>query len=113
MCSLVVLVFNCDTNPCKAEEVWQPASPDEEVTELSIMALVGSQIPFIFYLHSFMYALAFVGFKHLSLLTCDNINLKQTQKILKIVISLNMDLFLVNFIIVTFFQMLPNCYRQW
>lgn len=84
MCSLVVLVFNCDTNPCKAEEVWQPASPDEEVTELSIMALVGSQIPFIFYLHSFMYALAFVGFKHLSLLTCDNINLKQTQKILEL-----------------------------
>ncbi|XP_065932018.1 uncharacterized protein [Magallana gigas] len=39
-----VLVFNCDTNPCKAEEVWQPASPDEEVTELSIMALSYSDI---------------------------------------------------------------------
>lgn len=49
---LAVLVFNCDTNPCKAEEVWQPASPDEEVTELSIMALVGPQFPLLLiYIH--------------------------------------------------------------
>lgn len=71
MCSFAVLVFNCDTNPCKAEEVWQPASPDEEVTELSIMALVGSQFPLpgSFDILLFMYAIGFVGFKHLSLFT--------------------------------------------
>ncbi|XP_061169585.1 uncharacterized protein LOC133178950 isoform X2 [Saccostrea echinata] len=34
-----VLVFNCTTNPSKAEEVWQAASVDEEVTQLAIMAL--------------------------------------------------------------------------
>ncbi|XP_078326818.1 uncharacterized protein LOC111123425 isoform X3 [Crassostrea virginica] len=34
-----VLVFNCSTNPSKAEEVWQAASADETVMQLSIMAL--------------------------------------------------------------------------
>lgn len=36
----LVLVFNCSTNPSKAEEVWQAASADETVMQLSIMALV-------------------------------------------------------------------------
>ncbi|XP_062602981.1 uncharacterized protein LOC134264735 isoform X3 [Saccostrea cucullata] len=34
-----VLVFDCTTNPSKAEEVWQAASVDEEVTQLAVMAL--------------------------------------------------------------------------
>ena len=38
--TLSVLVFNCSTNPSKAEEVWQAASADETVMQLSIMALV-------------------------------------------------------------------------
>lgn len=106
MCSLAVLVFSCDTNPCKAEEVWQPASPDEEVTELSIMALVGSQFPLVLiYFNSCMQQALLVSSTYLSLHMNSNIWTfpNEESKNLKIIISLNMDLSLLISTTVTLF----------
>ena len=35
-----VLIFNCDTNPCKAIEMWSPETTDEEVLKIVQLTLV-------------------------------------------------------------------------
>ena len=41
-----VLIFNCDTNPCKAVEMWIPETTDEEVLKIVQLTLVSLNLDF-------------------------------------------------------------------